>query len=176
MGRGLSSQTLHARQRRICAPLFVDQACTRESRHPEPSLEVRVDILRPAELTATRPVMRNVCSSRGFPGPNRTDRPSRFFLLQDSFCFLPAIAQVLLPVEYRILCVHDFPSLGCDWRLVSRRDERSPYELFPTGIIAGSDRGSTRLFRSDISIPARHAVLDRGSQSGFARKSGPDPH
>jgi len=54
--------------------------------------------------------MRNLCRARGLPGPERIDARSRYFVLQG--LFLPVIAHVLISVEYRILCIHDFPSLG----------------------------------------------------------------
>ena len=117
---------MHAKpgqQRRICALVFVDATCRGESRHRNPSLEVRVDIFRPARFTATRPVMRNMQITCGFPGSDLIDAFSSFFLLQGSF--LPVIGRALVSVEYRILCIHDFPSPGYDERQVSRRAERS---------------------------------------------------
>ena len=96
-------------QRTICALVSVGATCTGQSRHRKPSLKVRVHIFRPAGHTATRAVMRNLCRARGLPGPERIDARSRYFVLQG--LFLPVIAHVLISVEYRILCIHDFPSL-----------------------------------------------------------------
>jgi hypothetical protein len=50
--------------------------------------------------------------ARGFPGPNLIDAFYSFFLLQG--LSLPAIAYVLVSVEYCILRAHDSPSLGDD--------------------------------------------------------------
>jgi hypothetical protein len=55
--------------------------------------------------------MRNICRARRFPDPNLIDALSRFFILQGSFLLLSVIAHVLVSVEYRILCIHDFPPL-----------------------------------------------------------------
>jgi hypothetical protein len=112
--RGLSLLTLHARQglqRGICALVFVDATCAGVTRHREPSLKERVDILRPAGLTATRPVMRNIYGARRLLDPVLIDAFSRFFILQGSFLLLSALAHVVDSVEYRILCIHDFPSM-----------------------------------------------------------------
>ena len=115
-------------QRTICALVSVGATCTGQSRHRKPSLKVRVHIFRPAGHTATRAVMRNLCRARGLPGPKRIDARSKYFVLQG---LLPVIAHVLISVEYRILCIHDFPSLnfsclGCDERLVPWRAGRFP--------------------------------------------------
>jgi hypothetical protein len=74
-------------------------------------------------------MMRTLCRARGLPGLKRIDARSRYFVLQG--LFLPVIAHVLISVEYRILCIHDFPSLnfsclGCDERLVPWRAGRFP--------------------------------------------------
>ena len=97
----------------LCALDFVDAARTGESRHRH-SLKIRVDIVRPAGLTATRPVMRNLSGARGFAGPNLIHAISACFHLQALFLFLPAIAHILVSAEYCILCTHDFPSITYD--------------------------------------------------------------
>jgi hypothetical protein len=56
--------------------------------------------------------MRDMLRARGFPGPDLIDAFSSSFLLQGLLSFLPVIAHVLVTVEYRILCAHDFPSYG----------------------------------------------------------------
>jgi len=96
-------------RRPVCTLVSFGATCTGQSRHRKPSLKVRVHIFRPAGHTATRAVMRNLCRARGLPGPERIDARSRYFVLQG--LFLPVIAHVLISVEYRILCIHDFPSL-----------------------------------------------------------------
>ena len=113
LGRGLSFQTLHARQGRqrpIRALVLIDATCAVVSRHREPALKVCVDVFRPAGLTATRPVMSNIDRARGFPSPNLIEGFSRFFVLQGSF--LPVIAPLLVSVDNRILWIHDFPFPG----------------------------------------------------------------
>jgi hypothetical protein len=59
--------------------------------------------------------------ARGFPGPDLIDAFSSFFRLQGLIWFLPVFAQVLVSVENRILCTHDFPSFDDNLRLVSSR-------------------------------------------------------